>query len=269
MMRSNGIGPRPDEAGGNAATAVPLSSLSGGRGVITSAADTDWMTVTDCSGTVTVQAEPADVGANLDVGLQVRNAAGTVLAAAAPDTYRATSGVTGLSATISMPLSGGPYHLVVSGTGSGKAWSAGGYDAYGSIGAYRVLVSGCTGNVDPSVGSPSPPPRSTPTTTTRPGAPRRPAAASGARGGRRTIVAARRPPQALGGAPVTRYLVSAYRVGARGRVVARTATAKTLGAGTHKISLALPKGRWVVRVRACNRMGWGPYSSASVRVTAR
>lgn len=269
VMRSNGIGPRPDEAGGTAATAVPLSSLGGGRGVISSATDTDWLTVTDCSGTVTVQAQPADVGANLDVGLQVRNAAGTLLASSAPDSYRGSTGVAGLSASVSLPLSGGPYHLVVSGTGSGKAWSAGGYDDYGSLGGYRVLVSGCTGNVDPSVGTPTPPPASHPTTTTRPGAPRRPAAASGARGGRRTIVAAWRPPTASGGAPVTRYLVSAYRVGARGRVVARTATAKSLSAGTRKISLTLPRGRWVVRVRACNRVGWGPYSTASVRVVAR
>lgn len=277
VAQANGLALRADEAGGSVTTAVPLASLPGGRGVITTRADEDWLTVTDCSGTVTVRAEPTSVGGNLDLGLELRGPTGTLITTAATATNRTTAGVTGLDASLSRTLSGGPYHVVVDGIGSGTTnpttWPSTGYDDYGSLGAYRLTVTGCSaGSVppgeDPTVDEPPvvlPPPS---TALTRPGAPPRPRAAAGPRGGVRTIVARWTRPSVTGGTAVTGYRITAYRVGITGRVVARSAT-RTLSAGTHRVSLRLPRGRWVVRVRARNAVGWGPLSTASVRVLPR
>ena len=277
IAQTNGISLREDEAGDSVATAVPLATLPGGRGLITSRGDEDWLTVTDCSGTVTVEAEPASVGADLDIGLELRGPTGTLITTAATATNRTTSGVTGLGAAFSRTLSGGPYHVVVDGIGSGttspSTWPSTGYDDYGSLGAYHLTVSGCSaGEVPPGDDPPvdEPPVLEPPTTTplTRPGAPARPRALPGTRGGIRTIVARWTPPAVTGGTSISGYQITAYRIGVTGRVVART-TARTLAAGTHRVSLRLPRGRWVVRVRARNAVGWGPLSTASVRVAPR
>lgn len=277
IAQANGVTLREDEAGGSPATAVPLAALSGGRGVITTRDDEDWLTVTDCSGTVTVRAEPTSVGGNLDIGLELRGPTGTLITTAATATNRTTSGVTGLDAGFSRTMSGGPYHVVVAGIGSGttspSTWPSTGYDDYGSLGAYRLTVTGCSaGSVPPGEEPPADdppvvlPPPSTP--VTRPGAPPRPRAAAGPRGGVRTIVARWTRPSVTGGASITGYQITAYRIGITGRVVARSAT-RSLAAGTHRAALRLPRGYWVVRVRARNVVGWGPLSTASPRAVPR
>lgn len=276
VAQANGVTLRTDEAGDSVATAVPLATLPGGRGLIGTRADEDWLTVTDCSGTVTVRADPATVGANLDIGLELRGPTGALITTAATATNRMTSGVTGLDAGFSRTLSGGPFHVVVGGIGSGTTspatWPATGYDDYGSLGSYRLTVTGCSaGDVPPDEPPVDEPPVVEPPPTppvTRPGAPNRPRALPGTRGGLRTLVARWSPPPVTGGTPVMAYQVSAYRIGVTGRVVART-SARTLAAGTHRVSLRLPRGRWVVRVRARNAVGWGPLSAASARVVPR
>lgn len=282
IAQTNGLTLREDEAGDSVATAVPLAALPGGRGRITTRSDEDWLTVTNCSGTVTVQADPAAVGANLDIGLELRGPTGTLITTAATATNRTTSGVTGLGAGFSRTLSGGPYHVVVAGIGSGttspSTWPATGYDDFGSLGAYHLTVSGCSaGEVppgdeppvdEPPVDEPPVVEPPTPTPLTRPGAPNRPRALPGTLGGIRTIVARWTRPAVTGGTPITGYQITAYRIGITGRVVARTA-ARSLVATTHRVSLRLPRGRWVVRVRARNSVGWGPLSPASARVVPR
>ncbi|HWJ10215.1 MAG TPA: zinc-dependent metalloprotease family protein [Nocardioides sp.] len=277
VAQSNGVTLRADEAGGSVATAVPLASLPGGRGVITSRGDEDWLTVTDCSGTVTVHAAPATVGANLDIGLELRGPTGALITTAATATSRLTSSVTGLDAGFSRSLSGGPFHVVVAGIGSGTTspttWPATGYDDYGSLGAYRLTVTGCSAGAPPSGDEPpvtDPPVTDTPTPTpvTRPGAPARPRAAPGPLGGRRTVLASWTRPAVTGGTPITAYRVTAYRIGLTGRVVAQS-TPRTLAPSARRVSLWLPRGRWVVRVRARNAVGWGPLSAASAAVVPR
>ena len=293
VAASNGAPLRADEAGSSVATALPRPSLPGGQGVITSQADEDWLTVIGCSGTVTAQASPVSIGANLDIGLEVRNAAGTVLSSAAPQTSRTTSGVTGMGASISLPLSGGPFHIAVSGVGSGSGglagWTSGGYDDYASLGAYQLTVTGCTNKepvVEPPPADPTPTPTPTPTpevepqvepqveqppvvpTATRPSAPARPLASAGAYGGTRTLVARWSAPTSTGGATINGYVVVAYRFSSTGRVVS-IVTSRVQGSTVRRLEMALPYGRWAVRVKARNRLGWSATSPLSARVTPR
>lgn len=287
---SNGAPLRADDAGNSAATAVALDTLPNRTGTISTRTDEDWLTVSACSGTVTLRADPAAAtGANLDVGIEVRTPTGALLASAAPATTRTTSGVTGLGAAVSLPLTGGPFHLVVKGVGSGSGgtsgWSSGGYDDYGSLGTYRVSVAGCSGSsaVTPAdepltEEPPADEPRTEEPTTeeppvvvptvTRPGAPAAPRVARGPRGGRLTIIAAWRPPTRTGGAAINGYAVVAQRISWSGRVLATRST-RALSASTRRVSMPLPRGRWVVRVKARNRVGWSRLSARSYVVRPR
>ncbi|KRA38172.1 MULTISPECIES: zinc-dependent metalloprotease family protein [unclassified Nocardioides] len=272
---TNGITLRPDEAGSTPSTALPLAELPGGGGVITTRSDSDWIGIDHCAGTVTARADPAAVGPNLDVLLEVRNAAGAVLASAAPATARTTAGVTGLGASVSLPLTGGPFYVAVSGVGSGaggtSGWSSGGYDDYGSLGTYRLSVTGCSSSLtdpptDPPTDDPvvNDPPVVVPTVT-RPGTTAAPRVGAGAPGGRLTIGVRWTAPTRTGGAPITGYVVAAYRLSSSGRVLAKV-TSTVQSAGTRRIEMRLPTGRWVVRVKARNRIGWGALSNRSAAV---
>lgn len=263
VMVSNGLPARPDEAGDTAATATPLTSLPGHRGVITSRTDVDWYSVDQCSGTVVARATPAAVGPNLDIGLEVHAADGRLLASAAPVTTRTSSGITGMDATISIPLSGGPFYVAVRGTGSGSSWSAGGYDNYGSLGSYTVDAGGCLGSPPATVVKNA----GTTPAAARPGRVARPAIGSGARGGARTVGVRWRAPSA-GGSRITGYQVVAYRLDSRGRVT-RVRTTTVLGSSVRSVRLAVGSGRWAVAVKARNGAGWGTASVRSRAVTAR
>lgn len=280
VLGANGASLRPDEAGSTPATAVPLTSLPGGEGAITGRDDRDWFTVTDCAGPVTASVSPAPVGPNLDVRVELRDGAGALLAAAAPATSRTSSGVTGLGASVTSTLNGGPFHVVVSGAGSlsggGSGWSSGGYDSYGSAGSYRLTVAGCSGTPGPGPGpgtdptDPPPvssgkPPASGP--ATRPGTPRAAAVRPGARGGRLSV-GVRWTPPATGGAAITGYVLKAFKVSATGRVLGTRRTG-VLPAGTTGVQLLLPKGRWAVRVKARNKLGWSAFSPRSTPAQAR
>ncbi|MFC5729559.1 MULTISPECIES: zinc-dependent metalloprotease family protein [Nocardioides] len=278
VMAANGAPARPDEAGGSSWTAVSLSTLAGGTGVLSSRTDQDWFTLTGCTGTVAAKATPAAVGPNADLRLQVLDATGTPLASNAPATSRLPGGsVTGLSASLTLSLSGGPYYVAVSGAGSGEdgvaGWSTGGYGSYGSVGTYRLSVTGCGGSEqpvikdlrpeDPAAEQPDPQPK-----VYAPSAPPRPRVAPGARGGAKTIRVRWYPPSSTGGARVNGYVLQAYRLNSRGRVVERRATG-VRSASARRIEWRLPRGRWVVRVKARNQAGWSALSPRSLRVAPR
>ncbi|TNM37765.1 hypothetical protein FHP29_16495, partial [Nocardioides albidus] len=273
LIGSGGLPLRVDEAGSTPATAAALTTLPDGAGVISGPADSDWYALTECSGALTASVSPAAVGPDLDVALELRDASGGVIASNAPATIRAsaTGPISGLGASLSVPLSGGPYYLAVSGAGSGSGgvsgWASGGYDRYGSIGTYRLLMSGCAGGsgvpvppptevpFDPS-GDPDPVP--VPPLTSLPGRPRTPALTNGARGGRITIGARWSTPP-TGGGTITGYVLKVFRLDARGRVVSRTRTAVLPGTVTAADVVLPRKGRWAVRVQARNDLGWGSF----------
>lgn len=276
----HGLAVRADEAGSSPATATPLASLSGGTGVVADSTDEDWIELTGCTGTVTVTAAPAAVGPNLDLRLALRDATGALLTSNAPATFRSSGGVTGLGAAVSLPLDGGPFYAVVAGGGSGaegaSGWSDGGYDAYGSLGAYRLSVAGCATTAPPppttTAQEPEGPNSTTSTTQTptvgRPGRTAPPLVARGKAGGRLTIKARWSPPQNTGGAPIDGYRLTILRLDRSGRVVARIRTA-VLPASTRRANLPLRSGRYVVRVKAHNRAGWSGLSRRSAVVRPR
>ena len=179
-----------------------------------------------------------------------------------------------MDASLDAPLSGGPFYLAVAGSGSGNSWERGGYDAYGSAGAYRLTTSGCGAatpdgpdGLDGPDGSTDPVVDQQPAVTP-PGAPARPLVWSGAPGGRLSVGVRWYQPARTGGAPVSGYVLAAYRLDSSGRVLAKRATS-VLAAGTRRATLVLPRGRWVVKVKARNVAGWGPLSPRSYRVSPR
>jgi PKD repeat protein len=140
---SNGLPRRADDHGNTAATATALTGPAADTfGVITTAADVDAFTIAAGAGAATFTASPAPTSPNLDIRLELRDAAGATLAVADPASA-ATSGdvATGLGATISVQLPvAGTYTLLVDGVGKGDPLTNG-YSDYGSLGNYRVTAA--------------------------------------------------------------------------------------------------------------------------------
>ena len=132
----NGFGYRADDHGRGFAAAADLA-FSGGAaarsfaasGIVERNADVDAFRFATTGGAFAVRADIAGRGANLDVKLVLRNAGGTVVAAANPSGQ--------VWADLHATLAAGEYVLEVSGAGDGDP-AAGGYSDYGSLGAYRL-----------------------------------------------------------------------------------------------------------------------------------
>ena len=75
-------------------------------------------------------------------------------------------------------------------------------------------------------------------------------------------------PANTGGATINGYVVVAYRFSLTGRVVS-TVTSRVQGSTVRRLQMTLPYGRWAVRVKARNRIGWSAASPLSARVTPR
>ena len=282
VIGAHGLPLRVDEAGSTPATAADLTTLPADGGVISTPSDSDWYALTGCQGTLTASATPAGIGPDLDVTLELRDASGNLVAASAPQTFRTSTGaLSGMGASLTAPVTGGPYYLAVSGGGSGaggaSGWSVGGYDDYGSLGRYQLFMAGCAGGTgvpvppdteipfDPS-GAPDPAPPGPP--TSRPGTPHAPSAKKGARGGRITVDVTWTPP-ASGGGTITGYVLQVLRLDAHGRVVSSSKTGVLSGQATGAEVRVPRKGRWAVRLRARNDLGWGSYSPRSAATKGR
>jgi len=143
VMQNTGAPMRADDHGDTlGAATVMTGTASGGissyalQGVIERGTDVDQFAFAAGAGTITITLAPALRSPNLDALVELRNAAGTVLASANPtDALNATFAV-------GVPLAG-TYYVAVRGTGKGDPLN-GGYTAYGSLGNYLVSVAAPT-----------------------------------------------------------------------------------------------------------------------------
>lgn len=129
---TNGFGFAADEAGGTTTTAAPLNAPNGTvsqQGVISSSGDIDLYVANIAAGAVTINANPAPLGGNADLLLELLDSTGAVVASANPDLA--------LNATLTYTAAAGVHYVRVSGTGRGSV-TGDGYSSYGSIGRYTL-----------------------------------------------------------------------------------------------------------------------------------
>lgn len=140
VMQSNGLPLRADDHGNTTGTATMLTGTAAGgitslraEGVIERASDIDMFAFSSGAGSATFTLTGAVRSSNLDALLEVRNAAGSLLASANPgDALNAT-------VTANLP-SAGTYYASVRGVGKG-APLIDGYTNYGSLGQYLLSAS--------------------------------------------------------------------------------------------------------------------------------
>jgi PKD repeat protein len=121
-----------DEHGSTLATAalVDGATLTAG-GIIADRNDQDWFKITAGQGLVTINGLVAQPSANLNLALSLVDANGLVLAQGT---------AAGLGSTLSVPVTGGTYYVVVDGKGSTND-PATGYTDYGSLGRFSLTGS--------------------------------------------------------------------------------------------------------------------------------
>ncbi|MCW2816588.1 MAG: Metallo-peptidase family Reprolysin-like [Nocardioides sp.] len=332
VIAAHGAPLRPDETG-----ALPGP---GRTAYISDDDDVDVYRLRGCVGPVQAEASVAGAGADLDLELRLLRADDRLLATADPVSRASGRTVTGLAATLrhAAPSTPTDYLLAVDGTGRAGSTPTSGYDDYGSVGAYRLAVTGCgiVGGAPGAPGAPTvrldgttarlswtPPASSGGSSLTaydvlvdgvrrtrvtglratlsglargrtydfqvaavnqqgaglvsrttarvaagRPGAPVLTRATSGGPGGGPTASTWWTPPTDTGGAPVTRYRLTVYRLSLLGRVLDVLDHADVEASVSHAL-VTLAPGRYRFTVRARNAVGWGPPSARSAPVTAR
>lgn len=137
LLSSNGFGLRPDEYGNSrsTATAIPMTGTSyDTSGIIIDSNDVDYLKLSvPSAATISITAKPFNVGssnkkANLDIRLELRDSAGTVL--------YASDSATILNAFLTnKSLAAGNYYIVIDGVGSAN------YTDYGSVGKYSLNIT--------------------------------------------------------------------------------------------------------------------------------
>ena len=150
VIEATGAPIRLDDHGDTAGSATVLAGTPAGgvtsyaaQGVIERATDIDQFAFTAAAGSVTVNLAPAFRSPNLDALIELRDAAGTLLASANP--------AEALNASITATLpAAGTYYVSVRGTGKGDPATTG-YSAYGSVGNYLLTVSALTASGQPPV----------------------------------------------------------------------------------------------------------------------
>ncbi|MCW2761809.1 MAG: hypothetical protein JWR85_2010 [Marmoricola sp.] len=297
VIQSNGLPLRADDHGSSVTSADQLGSSPSYdvRGIIGTRTDTDVFAITlSCLSNLTVAATGIGAQTTLDLKLEVLNAAGVPVVTSSPASNRTSASPpvsTGMNAQASVSSAVGLYYLRVDGVGYGNP-AGPGWSDYGSIGQYHLTATGCPDLPLPTpTRTPSPTPNPTPTPSPtpkptpapepkptaspkpapvakRPPAPRIAVASSGARRGAKTAVARWYPPASTGGAAITRYRVVALRLNRHNQVI-RSYGSSYLRPTVRALTVRLPRGRYVFKVVAFNRVGASPWSGASRVVKAR
>ncbi len=141
-LRHDDHGDSPPQATPLVQTPVANGVALAGAGVISTRTDVDYFSMHVGAGALTLTVTPAARGANLDMGVELYDANGLLVAAANP--------VEALGASISLPaLAGGTYFLKIDGVGKGDL--ATGYSDYGSLGQYNVSGTASASTNQPPV----------------------------------------------------------------------------------------------------------------------
>ncbi len=139
----NGFGYKTDDHGNDASTASALTTVStavSGSGLISTRTDVDYFNFNTSGGSVTLNVNPAAIGANLDIEASLYDSLGVLVASSNP--------LQTLNASITTIVPAGQYFLKIDGVGAGAPTAATptGYSDYASIGAYTI--SGTIGAVN-------------------------------------------------------------------------------------------------------------------------
>ncbi len=133
LTNGNNFGLRADDHGDAAGSATVLTTGTPDlEGLISTRVDIDAFSFTTSGGAISMSANPAAIGANLDIELTLRNAAGTIVASDNPSAE--------LAASLTTTVTAGTYTIEVNGVGVGApgANPPTGYSDYGSLGAYTL-----------------------------------------------------------------------------------------------------------------------------------
>ncbi|MDX1927364.1 MAG: Calx-beta domain-containing protein [Pirellulaceae bacterium] len=138
----NGFGFKADDHGNEATTASSLATTGttvAASGLISTRTDIDYFSFVTSGGSVTLNVNPAAVGANLDIEASLYDSTGALVALSNP--------LQALNASITTVVASGQYFLKIDGVGAGNPTAATptGYSDYGSIGAYTI--SGTVGAI--------------------------------------------------------------------------------------------------------------------------
>lgn len=228
------LGLRPDEADGTPVSPAPLPVA---EAVIATPGDVDAFQLGGCPAGTVVDVLPTALSPNLDISAELHRAGGEAVVGSAPASgFGDGVTATGMGASLTVPEAAENWVVTVGGAGDGS-WAAGGYDDYGSIGAYTVVAPGCDGRVPAGV----------------PGLP------DGLTGvaGRESVDLTWTPPTSTGTSPVTSYVV--------GRLGSHDSVVLDASARSHTVTGLASSTDYVFRVRAVNAQGAGPWRTASAR----
>ncbi|HVV35605.1 MAG TPA: Calx-beta domain-containing protein [Acidimicrobiales bacterium] len=151
VMQHNGAPLRADDYGNTTGTATPFPASGTVSGIIGTDADVDVFSLNAGAGPLSFAANPAPVGPNLDIKLELLDGAGNVVASNDPPSMQGATddSVSGLNASIVTTVAAGSYYVRVQGVGSGDPLTTG-YSGYGSVGQYTL-----TGSVSAPVAVPT------------------------------------------------------------------------------------------------------------------
>jgi len=132
VIRSNGLSFRTDDHGNSsaAATYLPAGTQVSVDGNLETNTDTDVFAFTTGAGQISVSVSPVKYGPNVDLLIELRDSAGTLVSSGNP--------VDTLGVTLAPTVSAGTYFLTVRGTGKPANGTDYGYSNYGSVGFYFV-----------------------------------------------------------------------------------------------------------------------------------
>ena len=137
----NGFSYKTDDHGNTSATASALSIVGttvSGNGLISTRTDSDYFQFTTGAGNITLNVNPAEVGANLDIEASLYDSSGVLVTSSNPSNL-----LQALNASLSANLAAGQYYLKIDGVGAGNPTTnpPTGYTDYASLGQYAISGS--------------------------------------------------------------------------------------------------------------------------------